>query len=61
MREIWLYIGIYLIPALLVCGCSWLILRKQMWQRVIGVLLLLPSLGVWVLSLLLVYAGFKIH
>lgn len=61
MSEIWFYLIIFFVPALLVCGCSWLIIRKQMWLRAVGGVLLLPSVGVWVLSLLLVYAGFKIH
>lgn len=61
MSEFWLYVGIYLIPALLVCGCVWLIFRKQTWQRATGVVLLLPALGIWVISLVLVFAGFKIH
>ena len=60
-REIGLYIGIFFLPALLVCGCAWMIFQERVWLRVVGAILALPALGIWVLSLLLVYAGFKIH
>jgi len=60
-REFWLYVGIFLVPALLVCGCLWLIFHGQLWRRVTGLILVFPCLGIWVLSLLLVYSGFKIH
>ena len=60
-REFWLYVGIFLIPAMLVCGCSWLIFHGQRWRRAIGMIMLVPCLGIWVLSLMLVYSGFNIH
>jgi len=60
-REFWLYVGIFLVPAMLVCGCSWLVFHGQRWRRAIGMIMLVPCLGIWVLSLMLVYSGFKIH
>ena len=45
-REIWLYIGIFLLPALLVCGCVWMIFQERVWLRVVGVILALPGLGI---------------
>ena len=59
--EFWLYVGIFLLPALAVCTCSWLVFQKVLWEKVVGGILLLPSLAVWLLSLLLVANGFKIH
>ena len=61
VREFWLYAGFFLIPATLVCGCSWLIFHGQRWRRAIGMIMLVPCLGIWILSLMLVYSGFKIH
>lgn len=60
-NEIWLYVGIFLLPATAVCTCSWLIFGDQVWRRVIRLICLLPSCGIWVLLLLLVYNGFRIH
>jgi hypothetical protein len=60
-KEFWLYVGIFLIPGLLVCGCSWLIFHSQLWRRILGLIILVPCLAIWVLSLLLVSNGFKIH
>lgn len=59
--EFWLYVGIFLLPALAVCACSWLIFQNIIWRKAIGAILLLPCLAVWLLSLLLVANGFKIH
>ena len=61
MREFWLYVGIFTIPAAFVVGSFWLISDDPPWRRILGLILLIPSLGVWGLSLLLVYIGFKIH
>ncbi len=61
MSEVWLYVGIFLLPALAVCACSWLIFQNIIWRKAIGAILLLPCLAVWLLSLLLVANGFKIH
>jgi hypothetical protein len=38
-----------------------MILQRRVWVRVVGGVLALPALGVWGLSLLLVWGGFKIH
>jgi hypothetical protein len=59
--EFWIYVAIFLVPASAVCACIWLVFRGPLWQRIIGLILLLPSLGVWIISLLLVLNGFRIH
>ncbi|GEM_PF-2945225 len=61
MREFWLYAGIFFIPGALVCLSTWLTLQKAWWKRVTGALTLLPGMAIWLISLLLVTAGFKIH
>lgn len=61
LREFWIYVGIFLVPAASVCACIWLISRDPTWRRVLGFIVLIPSTGIWLLSLLLVYHGFKIH
>ena len=60
-NEIGIYIGIFLIPGAAVCTCTWLLFRKQLRSRITGGILLIPSLGIWLLSLMLVFVGFKIH
>jgi len=60
-REFWLYVGIFTIPAAFVCGSCWMIFSRQIWRRIVGLVLVIPSLAVWLLSLLLVSVGFKIH
>ena len=59
--EFWIYVGMFLIPATAVCGCIWLISHGPVWRRILGSVLLVPSMGTWVLSLLLVFHGFRIH
>ena len=59
--EIGIYIGIFLIPGAAVCTSIWLLLRKRPWNRIAGAILLIPGLGIWVLSLMLVSVGFRIH
>ncbi|MDX1556540.1 MAG: hypothetical protein R3212_10980 [Xanthomonadales bacterium] len=61
MREFWLYVGIFMIPGLAICFSLWLLMLKKWWWKLIGFVLLIGSVGVWVLSLLLVWVGFKIH
>ncbi|TVO73521.1 hypothetical protein [Sedimenticola selenatireducens] len=61
VREIGLYLVLFFVPALGVCCSAWLIVQRVLWRRVVGLILLLPSVAVWALSLLLVYNGFKIH
>lgn len=60
-NEFWLYVGIFFIPAMSVCGSSWLIFHRKLWFRVAGLVTILPSIGIWIVSLLLVFNGFKIH
>jgi hypothetical protein len=33
----------------------------RVWARILGIVLALPALGIWIVSLLLVSAGFRIH
>lgn len=60
-REFWLYVGIFLLPALMVIGSAWMIVQERLWLRVLGFIGALPSIAIWGISLLLVWAGFKIH
>ncbi len=60
-REIWVYLFLYLVPAGLVWGSAWVMLHRSNWRRILGGALLIPSLAVWLASLLLVAAGFRIH
>lgn len=59
--EFWIYVGIFLLPGGLVCLSAWLIFMERLWARFVGIVLVLPALALWVVSLLLVYAGFRIH
>ena len=59
--EFWIYVGMFLVPAGAICASAWLIFRDSLWQQALGVLALLPCLGVWFVSLVLVYNGFRIH
>jgi len=43
------------IPAL------WILVDHRWWRRVPGALLLIPPLAMWVVSLMFVNAGFRIH
>ncbi len=59
--EFWLYVGLFLVPASAVCGCAWLVSQPFLWRKAIGLVLILPCLGIWALSLLLVFNGFRVH
>ena len=59
--EFWIYVGIFFLPASAVCVCAWLALRDLLWIRDTGLVLLFPALAMWVISLLLVFNGFRIH
>jgi len=61
MRELGLYVMIFLIPIVLVLISEWVMNHRNVWRRFVGVLLLIPSLGIWVVALMLVSVGFKIH
>lgn len=61
MREFWIYVGIFAVPGLAVCISLWLTLLKHWSWKLIGTICLLLSLATWVLALLLVWVGFKIH
>ena len=60
-RDFWFHVVLFLVPAALVVGSAWLILMERIWVRALGAVLALPSLGIWVLSLLLAYSEFRIH
>ena len=61
MRDFWFYVFFFFVPGGILCGSIWLSLHHQIWVRVIGLIALLPTGAVWLLSLLLVYGDFKIH
>ena len=52
---------LFVVPAGLVSAAIWILLDARWWRRMLGVLLLLPGLVIWGLSLLLTVSGFKIH
>lgn len=60
-NEIWLYLAIFLVPGLVILGSMWLMGKPPTWRRVLGFLIFLAGMVVWLVSLLLVYGGFKIH
>ena len=60
-RDFWFHVVLFLVPAALVAGSAWLIFRECIWVRVLGAVLALPSLGIWIVSLLLAYGEFRIH
>jgi hypothetical protein len=59
--EIWLYLAMFFAPVLLILFSEWLVLQKSKWLKFFGVILLIASAIVWLLSLMLVVVGFKIH
>ena len=60
-NEIWLYLAMFLGPVLLILFSEWLVLQKSSWLKFFGVILLIAGVIVWLLSLMLVVVGFKIH
>lgn len=52
---------IFVVPAAWVSAAIWVMLDARLWRQLLGVLLLLPGVAIWVLSLMLVSVGFKIH
>ena len=60
-NEIALLGLIFVVPAAWVSGSIWVMLDARLWRQLSGVVLLLPGTAVWVLSLMLVSVGFKIH
>jgi hypothetical protein len=61
LRELGLYLALFLGPILMVLLAQWIMLHRSTWRRVVGFLLLISALGVWVISLALTLVGFKIH
>ncbi|MCW8889042.1 MAG: hypothetical protein OQL20_00095 [Sedimenticola sp.] len=61
LNEIGIYLLLFFLPALVVCGSVWMIFQPVLWRRMVGVIIALPAVALWVLSLLLVFNGFKIH
>lgn len=59
--EIAIFVLLFVVPAGLVSGATWIMLDVHWWRILLGILVLLPSIAIWVLSLMLVSAGFKIH
>ena len=60
-NEIALLGLIFVVPAAWVSGAIWVMLDARLWRQLLGVLLLLPGIAAWVISLMLVSVGFKIH
>ncbi|MBT8114030.1 MAG: hypothetical protein KJP04_01525 [Arenicella sp.] len=61
-KEIPQYIAIFVVPGAFICCACWLMFARPVWwRRIAGVAILLPSLVVWIISLILVFNGFKIH
>ena len=61
LNEFWLYVLIFSVPAGLMCFSLWVLLHHAIWRVVLGIVILIPSLGLWIISLLLVSIGFRIH
>ncbi len=59
--EFWLYALIFLLPAGLVYTSLWILLHREFWRITVGILCMIPSLVLWLGSLVLVANGFKIH
>lgn len=52
---------LFVVPAGLVSAAIWIMLDRRWWRILLGIVLLVPALGIWVLSLMLANAGFRIH
>lgn len=52
---------VFVVPAGLVSAAIWILLDARWWRRLLGIVLLLPSVIIWGLSLMLANAGFRIH
>ncbi len=59
--DFWFYVAIFLVPGGLVILSASLLLAYPVWIRILGALLALPSLGIWILSLMLAHSEFRIH
>lgn len=60
-NEIALLGLIFVVPAAWVSAAIWVMLDARLWRQLSGVVLLLPGIAIWALSLMLVSVGFKIH
>ena len=60
-NEFWLYVLIFVIPAGMVCASVIVLVSQTTWRILLGILLLVPSLYIWVGSLVLAAIGFRIH
>ena len=59
--EIWLYLGIFLVPGFVICFSILLMSRPPTWRKALGFVIFISGMAVWLFSLLLVSSGFKIH
>lgn len=60
-NEIALLGLIFVVPAGLVSAAVWVMLDARWWRILLGIALLVPGSVLWILSLLLTSAGFRIH
>ena len=59
--DFWFLVLTFVVPAAMLLGALWVLVDKAPWRMVVGLFLLLPAGAVWLLSLLLVLSGFRIH
>lgn len=59
--EFWFALLLLFVPAAMTLGAIWVFLSQVWWRPLLGVVLLVPSIGLWVAMLLLAFMGFRIH
>ena len=60
-RDLWFHIILFSTPVALVALSLWVAFHPKLWRKLLGCVLLVPSLLIWVLYLLLAAGGFRIH
>ena len=60
-RDLWFHLILYAIPITLVALSIWIAVHPALWRKLLGGVLLIPSVLIWSLYLLLAAGGFKIH
>lgn len=55
------YFAIVWVPAASLSLALLLISLRNLWTRIIGIILAIPALPLWALALMLTFADFKIH
>ena len=49
------------IPLFLVVACSFAVFARQSWIKIVGVLLVIPAIAIWAISLMLLSGEYRIH